>query len=111
EAMPLRNDAMDRSDGSRGLAAGGGLVLDGGQRIAGDVVAFEGEELLHGGDGDVNLLVVEIVVAAADFAGFADHLELRSIDGDGLVKVGAAGKQERCGFRSEHHDAASFGQV
>src|ERR1019366_9435961 len=98
EAMPLRNDAMDRSDGSRGLAAGGGLVLDGGQRIAGNVVAFEGEELLHGGDGDVNLLVVKIVVAATDFVDLPHHFELGSIDGDGLVKVGAAGKQERCGF-------------
>ena len=72
---------------------------------------FRAKEFLHGGDRYVDLLVVEVVVSAADRPHAANHSEGGVVDGDGFAQHGAAGKQQVGGLEAQHHDAAALGEV
>ena len=65
------DDAMDGGDRGDGVALDRRLVLDRGECVVRDVFALEREQLLHGCERDVDLLIVEIVVAAADLVRLA----------------------------------------
>ena len=58
EAVALGDDPVHGDGGGGVVILDGGLVLDRSERILRDVVALEGEQLLHGGDGNIDLLVV-----------------------------------------------------
>jgi hypothetical protein len=51
EAVVAGDDVMDGGSGQGGVSLESGLVLDGGDGVAGDVFALHGEEFLHGGEG------------------------------------------------------------
>ena len=109
--MPLSDDAMYGRYGRCRVALGGGLVLDGSQCIVRNIVAFHGEELLHRGDRDVNLLIVPVVVAPADGLYAAHDGEADVVDVDRLAQHGAAWKQKRRAFKSEHDDTATINEI
>ena len=92
--MPLGDDPMDGGYGSGRVALGGGLVLDGCQRIVRNILAFHGEEFLHRGDRDVDLLIVSVVVAAADGRHATNDGEADVVDVDRLAQHGPARKQK-----------------
>ncbi len=94
EAVALGNHAM-HGDACGGIVVlDGGVVLDRSERILRDVVALEGEQLQHGGDGNEDLLVVVGIVAAADLLALADDREIDAVDADGLAERGTAGKEQ-----------------
>src|SRR5215469_385008 len=111
ETVARSNYAMYGGDGCGGIALLCGLVLDGRERVAGNVFALEREELLHGGDGDVQLLIVAVVVAARDLLDGADDVEGCAVDGDGFAEPGASGKEQVGGFRTENGDAPAVGEI
>ena len=59
--------------------------------------------------GNVEFLVVEVVVAAADLVAPADDGEVDAVNGDGFADHGTAGKEKRGGFCAEDDDAAAVG--
>ena len=111
EAVALTDDAVDFGLGGLVKFGGEGLVLDGGDGVLGDVLAGDGEELHHGGEGDVDLLVVAIVVAATDLFCDADDLEAVAVDGDEGAYRGAAGEEEKIVLLADDGDEAFLGEV
>ena len=77
----------------------------------GTLSPLHGEELLHGGQGDVELLVVAVVVAVADGLESAYNGEADVVDGDGLTQHRVAQREQCGGLRPENHDAAAIGHV
>ena len=88
------HDAVDGGDGLGGVAFCGGLVLQGADGVAGDVLALHREQFLHDGERDVEALIVAVVVAAVDGLNAADDREADVVDGDGLTDHGAAGEEQ-----------------
>ena len=111
EAVALGDDAVDVGLGGLVHVGREGLVLDGGDGVGGDVFAVQREELQHGGEGDVDLLVVAVVVAAADALGDADDQEAVSVEGDVGAERGASGKEELVVLLAEDDDLAVLRDV
>ena len=96
--MPLGNHAMHR-----GTAAVLSLLVVGWYWIevsasCGMLSPFIAKNSSIVDSGNVQLLVVEVVVAAADLPSRADHREANVVDGDGLAQQRPPWKQQRCAF-------------
>ncbi len=102
---------MHRGHSRRRVSVRRRLVLNRRERIVRHVVALHREQVLHGGDGDIDLLIVAIVVAPADGAHAANHRETHVIDRDGLAQHGPARKQQLGALVSQHHHAPMLRQV
>jgi len=111
EAVVAGDDAVDGGDGLCRVSLDGGLILDGGDCVAGNVFALHGEELLHRGEGHVELLVVAVIVAAGDGADLANDAEGDVVDGDGFAEDGAAREEQLGRFEAEDDNAAVVDQV
>ena len=109
--MTLCDDAMDGYIRGGVVVFLGGVVLDGVDRVLGNVVALQREILLHGGNGDVHFFVVVGVVAAADLLADADHGEIDSVNGNDLADHGMALKENLRGFLRDKDDAARLEDV
>ncbi len=87
------------------------LILDGGQRVARNIAPLQHEQFLHRRDRDIDLLVVEVIVAARDFIHRADHGELGSIDGHRFAHRRMALEQKQCRLGAKDGNAPPLGDV
>ncbi len=111
EAVIMSDDAVDGDIGRGVVVLDGGIVLDGIDRVLGNVVSLEGKQLKHGGDGNEDLLVVVGVVAAADRLSHADDGEIGAVDADGLAQHGTPREKQRSGFGGEKGDTARLADI
>ena len=109
--MVFRDHAMHGGHRGHGIALGGRLILQREDRIAGNVVAFERKDLLHGGDGDIDLLIVPCVVAPADLVYLSDDDEGGAVDRDGFAQQRVAGIKQLSDLLAQHGYTAVLMQV
>ena len=91
--MAIPDDLMDLSFGSLIEIGSERLILNGGDGVVRNILAFEGEEVEHRAERDVDLLVVAVGVAAADPRGYTDDLEAISVECDEGADGGRPGKR------------------
>ncbi len=98
EAVAAGDDLMDLSLGGLVGVFGGGLVVDATEGVEGLIRADEREVVDHGGDWDVEVLVLIVVVAAAALRGDPDDLEAKPVDCHERAERGMTHEQEIVGL-------------
>ncbi len=109
--MSIGKDLVDFGLGGFVGVLVGGLVVDAAEGVEGLVGADQGEVIDGGGDGDVELLIFVVVVAAPALGGDADDLEAEAVDGDEGAERRVAEEEQVIGFRGEEDDVAVLGDI
>ena len=106
KAVALRDDAVDLGLGLCIVAAHARLVLDGTDRVRGNVLSHHREVFEHCAERNIDLLVLAVVIAVAHFVGYANHLVANAVQQQRRSHRLVAGIEKLLAFVAEDNDAA-----